>query len=143
MSELISRYLSDVAATLELGREIGRGLRGGEVIALSGDLGAGKTTLAQGLVGSLGYRGEVTSPTFSLVQEYLGGTLDVFHFDFYRVEEEYELLDLGWDDYLDRGGLVMVEWPALFPQLLPKKTRWLELSHKNGGRFIEEIAAFS
>ena len=133
------QILSDAEATLALGREIGREVQSDEVIALVGDLGAGKTTLTQGVVEGLGYREEVTSPTFTLVQEYSGGRLEVFHFDFYRVEEEHELLDLGWDDYLERGGLVIVEWPTLHPQLLPKGTRWLELKHHEGGRVIEAV----
>lgn len=131
--------LPDAAATTALGREIGRAARAGEVIALVGDLGAGKTTLTQGIVEGLGYEEAVTSPTFSLVQEYLGGRLEVFHFDFYRVEDEHELLDLGWDDYLDREGVVIVEWPTLHPDLLPKGTRWLELSHIGEGRIINAI----
>jgi tRNA threonylcarbamoyladenosine biosynthesis protein TsaE len=129
--------LLDADATISLGREIGLIAKAGEVIALVGDLGAGKTTLTQGIVEGLGYEQEVTSPTFSLVQEYLGGRLEVFHFDFYRVEEEHELLDLGWDDYLDREGLVIVEWPTLHSDLLPKHTRWLKLSHIEGGRLVE------
>jgi tRNA threonylcarbamoyladenosine biosynthesis protein TsaE len=131
--------LADAAATNALGREIGRAVSAGGVIALVGDLGAGKTTLTQGIVEGLGYEQEVTSPTFSLVQEYLGGRLEVFHFDFYRVEQERELLDLGWDDYLDREGVVIVEWPGLHPDLLPKQTRWLQLSHQEAGRLVEEI----
>ncbi|MFT6177819.1 MAG: tRNA threonylcarbamoyladenosine biosynthesis protein TsaE [Akkermansiaceae bacterium] len=129
--------LADAAATHALGRELGEAAKAGEVIALVGDLGAGKTSLTQGIVKGLGYPQEVTSPTFSLVQEYLGGRLAVFHFDFYRVEDEHELLDLGWDDYLDRQGLVIVEWPTLHPALLPKNTRWLKLSHVGAGRLVE------
>lgn len=131
--------LPDATATRELGRELGSSARAGDVLALVGDLGAGKTTLTQGVVEGLGFDQEVTSPTFSLVQEYLGGRLDVFHFDFYRVEDEHELLDLGWDDYLDRNGLVIVEWPTLHPDLLPKNTRWLKLSHQEEGRLVEKI----
>lgn len=131
-------FLPDAAATLGLGREIGRVAEAGEVIALVGDLGAGKTTLTQGIVEGLGYREEITSPTFTLVQEYAGGRLEVFHFDFYRVEQEHELLELGWDDYLERGGLVIVEWPDLHPELLPKETFWLELSHREDGRLVGE-----
>ncbi|MDB4265220.1 tRNA (adenosine(37)-N6)-threonylcarbamoyltransferase complex ATPase subunit type 1 TsaE [bacterium] len=138
MPEPLSLSLPDAAATLAFGKSLGEQARAGEVIALVGDLGAGKTTLTQGIMQGLGYRDEVTSPTFSLVQEYLGGRLDVFHFDFYRVEEEHELLDLGWDDYLDRPGLIIVEWPTLHPDLLPKNTRWLKLSHQEEGRLLEE-----
>lgn len=132
--------LADAAATTAFGREIGRVVQAGGVIALVGDLGAGKTTLTQGIVEGLGYEQEVTSPTFSLVQEYLGGRLEAFHFDFYRVEQEYELLDLGWDDYLDRGGVVIVEWPGLHPDLLPKHTLWLKLSHDGKGRIINSMS---
>ena len=135
--------LVDANATLSFGRELGAAAKAGEVIALVGDLGAGKTTLTQGIVEGLGYQNEVTSPTFLLVQEYLGGRLEVFHFDFYRVEDGHELLDLGWDDYLDREGLVIVEWPTLHPDLLPKNTRWLKLSHVEEGRLVEESHAES
>jgi tRNA threonylcarbamoyladenosine biosynthesis protein TsaE len=128
-------HLSNAEETLALGRELGEAAGSGEVIALLGDLGAGKTTLTQGIVRALGYEQEVTSPTFSLVQEYRGGRLEIFHFDFYRVEEEHELLDLGWDDYLERGGVVIVEWPSLFPDLLPPGTKWIRLSHREEGRF--------
>ena len=129
--------LSSAEDTLRLGRELGQAAQEGDVIALLGDLGAGKTTLTQGILSGLGYLKEVTSPTFSLVQEYLGGRLPAFHFDFYRVETEHELLDLGWDDYLDRNGIVIVEWPSLFPQLLPEQTKWIELSHQPGGRLAQ------
>jgi len=129
--------LSSAEDTLRLGRKLGQGAQEGDVIALLGDLGAGKTTLTQGILSGLGYLKEVTSPTFSLVQEYLGGRLPAFHFDFYRVETEHELLDLGWDDYLERNGIVIVEWPSLFPQLLPEQTKWIELSHCPGGRLAQ------
>ncbi|MCX8239700.1 MAG: tRNA (adenosine(37)-N6)-threonylcarbamoyltransferase complex ATPase subunit type 1 TsaE [Akkermansiaceae bacterium] len=138
MSQSFPVLLADSDATLALGRELGQAAQAGDVIALVGDLGAGKTTLTQGIVDGLDYQQEVTSPTFSLVQQYLGGRLEVFHFDFYRVEGEHELLDLGWDDYLDRQGLVIVEWPTLHPNLLPKNTRWLKLSHREEGRLVEE-----
>jgi tRNA threonylcarbamoyladenosine biosynthesis protein TsaE len=129
--------LSSAEDTLRLGRELGQAAQEGDVIALLGDLGAGKTTLTQGILSGLGYLKEVTSPTFSLVQEYLGGRLPAFHFDFYRVETEHELLDLGWDDYLERNGIVIVEWPSLFPQLLPEQTKWIELSYCPGGRLAQ------
>lgn len=132
----LPRVLVDAGETRALGVEIGKSVKAGAVLALVGDLGAGKTTLTQGILEGLDYEGEVTSPTFSLVQEYVGGRLEVFHFDFYRVEEEGELLDLGWDDYLDRGGVVIVEWPALHEELLPRETVWLCLEHVDGGRKI-------
>jgi tRNA threonylcarbamoyladenosine biosynthesis protein TsaE len=139
MSVSFPILLVDAEATLALGRDLGRLAQAGDVIALVGDLGAGKTTLTQGLMQGLGYQEEVTSPTFPLVQEYRGGRLEVFHFDFYRVENGDELLDLGWDDYLDRKGVMIVEWPNLHPDLLPKNTRWLKLSHVEKGRMVETV----
>ena len=139
MSVSFPILLVDADATLALGRDLGHLVQAGDVLALIGDLGAGKTTLTQGLMQGLGYQEEVTSPTFSIVQEYRGGRLEVFHFDFYRIEEEHELLDLGWDDYLDRDGVIIVEWPTLHPDLLPKNTRWLKMSHAEKGRLIEEV----
>ncbi len=136
-SDLFPIDLADSEATVALGHELGKAAKAGETIALVGDLGAGKTTLCQGLMSALGYEGEVTSPTFSLVQEYLGGQLEVFHFDFYRVNDEHELLDLGWDDYIDRKGLILVEWPQLFPELLPADTSWIHLHHLEIGRRAE------
>lgn len=128
------------SATLAFGEQIGREASAGQVIALVGDLGAGKTTLTQGIMKGLGYTEEVTSPTFSLVQEYHGGQLEVFHFDFYRVEHEHELIELGWDDFIERRGLVIVEWPGLFPHLLPSETQWLQLEHAENGRTLQSIS---
>ncbi len=138
-TDLLPARLTDEEATLALGEALGKSALAGGVIALVGDLGAGKTTLTQGVMRGLGYSGEVTSPTFSLVQEYQGGRLAVFHFDFYRVEHEHELTELGWDDYLEREGLVVVEWPGLHPDLLPPETVWIELSHYEGGRRADLI----
>ena len=83
---------------------------------------------AKGLAAGLGFSGEVTSPTFSLVHEYRGGRLPAFHFDFYRIDSADELIALGWDDYLDESGVCVVEWADKYPDLLPEKTRWLRFS---------------
>ena len=101
------------------GHRFAEGLRGGEVIGLDGDLGAGKTHFCKGLVAGLGSDDAVTSPTFALVQEYRGGRLPVFHFDWYRLDSAAELDRIGWDEYLDEGGIVVVEWAGKFPDLLP------------------------
>jgi len=139
MLDVQPHFLPDEASTIALGKQLAETVQAGDVLALIGDLGSGKTTLTQGVMLNLGFEKEVTSPTFSLVQEYHGGRLPVFHFDFYRVKAPEELLDLGWDDYLERGGLTIVEWPALFPELLPQYTLWLKLSHYEDGRWIEPI----
>ena len=89
------------------------------VIALCGTLGAGKTHVSQGIVAGLGSAASVTSPTFTLVHEYLDGRLPVYHFDFYRMDSTAEVLNIGWDDYLDEPGVIVVEWADRFPELLP------------------------
>ena len=112
--------------TAALGHRLAVNARPGEVWALVGHLGAGKTHFVQGVVAGLGASITATSPTFTLVHEYSGGRLPVFHFDFYRLEDASEVLALGWEEYLDEGsGLTLVEWADKFPALLPSSTRWL------------------
>ena len=96
--------------TEQLGAALGRIVRPGTVIAYRGDLGAGKTAFTRGLARGLGYAEPVTSPTYTIVNEYLGGRLPLFHFDMYRLTSPDDLWDIGWEDYLDRGGVCCVEW---------------------------------
>ena len=96
--------------TEAVGASLARQLNSGAVIAYRGDLGAGKTAFTRGLARGLGYTGLVTSPTYTIVQEYLGGRLPLFHFDMYRLASSDDLWDIGWEDYLDRGGVCAVEW---------------------------------
>ena len=96
--------------TERLGERLGKMLRGGEVIAYLGDLGAGKTAFTRGLARGLGISMRVTSPTYTIVNEYTGGRLPLFHFDMYRLSSSDELFDIGWEDYLLRGGVCAVEW---------------------------------
>ena len=103
-------------------------------VALTGGLGAGKTHFTKGLVRGLGGTEEVTSPTFTLVHEYSAGRLPVFHFDFYRIETERELTGIGWDEYLDAGGVCVVEWADRFPDLLPASAAWWSLEPEGPGR---------
>ena len=95
--------------TEALGETLARRLGPGDVVAYRGDLGAGKTAFTRGLARGLGCTGRVTSPTFTVVNEY-EGRLPLFHFDLYRLEGEDALYDIGWEDYLDRGGVCAVEW---------------------------------
>ena len=88
-----------------LGQKLGKAVQPGTVIAFQGDLGAGKTAFTRGLARGLGIRGPVTSPTYTIVQEYLDGRLPLFHFDMYRLHSSEELFDIGWEDYLLRGGV--------------------------------------
>ena len=96
--------------TEAVGAALAKILIPGAVIAYRGDLGAGKTAFTRGLARGLGYAEPVTSPTYTIVNEYLGGRLPLFHFDMYRLASADDLWDIGWDDYLDRGGVCAVEW---------------------------------
>ena len=96
--------------TEKVGAALGKILNPGAVLAYRGDLGAGKTAFTRGLARGLGYAEPVTSPTYTIVNEYLGGRLPLFHFDMYRLASSDDLWDIGWEDYLDRGGVCAVEW---------------------------------
>ena len=96
--------------TENLGAALGKILKPGTVLAYRGDLGAGKTAFTRGLARGLGYKDPVTSPTYTIVNEYLGGRLPLFHFDMYRLGSSDDLWDIGWEDYLERGGVCAVEW---------------------------------
>ena len=96
--------------TEKVGFALGKILTPGTVLAYRGDLGAGKTAFTRGLARGLGYAEPVTSPTYTIVNEYLGGRLPLFHFDMYRLASSDDLWDIGWDDYLERGGVCAVEW---------------------------------
>lgn len=111
------------AETEALGEELGRTIPAGTVIAFTGDLGAGKTAFTRGLARGLGYPGRVTSPTFTVVNEYEGGRLPLFHFDMYRLGGADELFDIGWEDYLRRGGVCAVEWSENVAEALPAAVR--------------------
>lgn len=115
--------IQTVAEMIDCGESVGRALLGGETIALNGDLGAGKTHFCKGIAKGVGASESVSSPTFSLVNEYRSGRIPVFHFDFYRLESAEELLQIGWEDYLDEEGIVLVEWAEKFPEVLPEETR--------------------
>ena len=103
-------HTKSAAETEALGERLAKALRGGEVIAYTGDLGAGKTAFTRGIARGLGIPEGVTSPTFTIVNEYEGGRLPLFHFDMYRLTSSDELFDIGWEDYLARGGVGAVEW---------------------------------
>ena len=120
----MSTILDTPEATYAWGHDLAQSLHPGSVIALCGHLGAGKTQASKGIVAGLGSAADVTSPTFTLVHEYLDGRLPAFHFDFYRMDSAAQVLTVGWDDFLDEPGVVIVEWADLFSELLPPHTRW-------------------
>ena len=105
------RFLTHSASQTErVGSGLAAQLRAGDVIAFYGGLGAGKTAFTRGLAAGLGVTDAVTSPTYTIVNEYLSGRLPLFHFDMYRLSSSEELFDIGWEDYLARGGVCAVEW---------------------------------
>ena len=128
--QFTSRSLSD---TDELGRRVARAAKPGDVLALVGTLGAGKTRLVQGIAAALGNPAErITSPTFVLVNEYMAGRLPVYHFDVYRLKDDDEFLELGAEEYFDREGLTLVEWGDRVEHLLPSRASVIALELTRG-----------
>ena len=113
--------------TEQFGEEVAKSLRGGDVLAFTGSLGMGKTAFTRGLARGLGCRGRVTSPTFTIVNEY-DGKIPLFHFDMYRLGRSDELFDIGWDDYLARGGVCAVEWSERVSDALPDDTIYVDIA---------------
>lgn len=114
--------------TRNAGRRLAESLGPGEVLALCGDLGAGKTHFVKGLADGLGCASTVTSPTFTLLHEYPGGRLPLYHADLYRLQSEEEALSTGLEDYFAAGGVTVIEWADKFPHLLPATARWIRLA---------------
>ncbi len=118
--------------TEQLGCRLGRCLGPGAVVAFTGDLGAGKTAFTRGLAQGLGISEQVTSPTFTIVNEYEGGRLPLFHFDMYRLGSSQELFDIGWEDYLTRGGVCAVEWSENVADALEPDTIYVDIRRGEG-----------
>ena len=132
-------YLSHSETETEAaGQALAAKLRPGDVVAYRGDLGAGKTAFTRGLARGLGCHGRVTSPTFTIVNEYEGPT-PLFHFDLYRLGGEEELWDIGWEDYLARNGVCAVEWSEIAPGALPENTVYVTLRRRPGAAEEREI----
>ena len=123
-------YLShNEAETEALGARLAAVLTPGTVVAYRGGLGMGKTAFTRGLARGLGYAGRVTSPTFTIVNEYDGPT-PLFHFDMYRLPDADALFDIGWEDYLDRGGICAVEWSEQVAEAMPPETVYVTISRR-------------
>ncbi len=133
LADLLPAETASADETRALGRQLAERLEPGDVLALQGDLGAGKTHLAKGIAAGLGLDPEaVTSPTFTLVQEHGDGAL--LHLDLYRIESEEEVARLGLDELLDGDAVALVEWPDRGRDWLPARTVWLRLTHLGGDR---------
>ena len=114
--------------TINAGKIFGRGLGSGDVVALTGELGAGKTVFAQGICEALGVKNSVISPTFTIVNEY-DGLHKVFHFDAYRIESQKDFISIGFEDYLLEEGICIIEWADKIKDLLPERTIWVKFYH--------------
>ena len=112
--------------TIAHGKAFAGTLNPGDVVALSGDLGAGKTQFVKGIAEGVGSMDVVTSPTFTLIQEYEGGTMPVYHADLYRLKSMEEAEDIGLIEVMEADGVTVVEWADKFPELMPAYTRWLD-----------------
>ena len=118
--------------TEAIGQTLGERLNPGTVLAYLGDLGMGKTAFTRGLARGLGCRGRVTSPTFTIVNEY-EGKIPLFHFDMYRLTDSEDLFDIGWEDYLERGGVCAVEWSERISDALPEDTLYVTIARHPDG----------
>ena len=124
----------------ELGRQLAEALEVGDALGMVGELGAGKTRLVQGILEGLASEEVASSPTFSIVHEHMGGRLPAAHFDFYRLQSEEEMLQIGWEEYLDSGMVLLVEWADRFDgRLMPEKTVWLRIERRGENRRLVSI----
>jgi tRNA threonylcarbamoyladenosine biosynthesis protein TsaE len=119
------------AETEAFGRQFARDVHARSVLALTGDLGAGKTQFVKGLVAGLGSSAPVTSPTFTIIHEYPGGRWPIYHLDFFRLEDRQSIARLGLDDYFFGDGVSVIEWADRFPKLIPDQARWIAFEIKS------------
>jgi tRNA threonylcarbamoyladenosine biosynthesis protein TsaE len=117
--------------TESFGRQLAKDLKAGDILALTGDLGAGKTQFVKGLAAGLEVATTATSPTFTLIHEYSGGRLPIYHFDFFRIEDRSSAERLGLDEYFFGDGVSVVEWADRFSELIPQNARWISFETKS------------
>jgi tRNA threonylcarbamoyladenosine biosynthesis protein TsaE len=133
----VKQIVKSAEETRAVAAEFAAGLAPGSLVALTGDLGSGKTEFVKGLAAGLGSPAQVTSPTFTLIHEYRGGRLPLFHMDFYRLTKGQELELIGFDDYLAEPGVCAIEWANRFPELIPADAIWVDISiGENNKRMI-------
>jgi len=122
----VATFISNSPAETEsIGRQFANNVDAGSVLALKGELGSGKTQFTKGLVAGLGSSVLVASPTFTIIHEYPGGRLPVYHFDFFRLEDQESAARLGLDDYFFGDGISVIEWADRFPEFIPEQARWI------------------
>lgn len=124
--------VKSVEETWAVARRFAKDLKPGDVVCLEGDLGAGKTTFTQALAAELGVQGRVTSPTFCIVQEHVGAGVFLVHMDLYRLHSEEDVEAIGWEDYLSRGAIMVVEWPERAGSLIPQSAYHVDFRYREG-----------
>lgn len=131
--------INGVEETVEFGRKLGEEAQPGEILALIGDLGTGKTTLTKSIAEGIGVKEDITSPTFNIVNEYHSGRLPLYHFDVYRLDSGADLIDIGAEEYFDAGGVCIIEWADRVAEILPDDTKviFLEYGSKEGERLYQ------
>lgn len=122
--------------TYKIGFKLGTMLERGDVVCLTGDLGAGKTTMAKAISEALGVKEDVTSPTFTIIHEY-AGRIPVYHFDAYRIRKIEEAEDLGFEEYFYGEGVCIVEWASVIEEIIPEKRLWIHISSGGEGRILD------
>jgi tRNA threonylcarbamoyladenosine biosynthesis protein TsaE len=128
----VATFISNsVPETEAIGRRLAKDVNAGSVLALQGGLGTGKTQFTKGLVAGLGATAAATSPTFTIVHEYPGGRLPVYHFDFFRLEDKSSITQLGLDDYFFGDGVSVIEWADRFSEFIPEQARWISFEIKS------------
>ncbi|WP_418484847.1 tRNA (adenosine(37)-N6)-threonylcarbamoyltransferase complex ATPase subunit type 1 TsaE [Eshraghiella crossota] len=113
--------------TFDFAKKIGENLKSGDVLCLDGDLGVGKTVFTKGVAAGLGIKDDVSSPTFTLIQEYYGGRLPLYHFDVYRIDGPWDMDDLGYEEYFYGEGVCLVEWGSMIKELFPENTIYVRI----------------
>ncbi|WP_101773684.1 tRNA (adenosine(37)-N6)-threonylcarbamoyltransferase complex ATPase subunit type 1 TsaE [Peptostreptococcus faecalis] len=132
-------FLKDENFTYKIGKQIGQKLFPGAVICLNGDLGAGKTTITKSIAKELGIEEDITSPTFTIVNEYMDGKYPLYHFDVYRIGSSEEMYDIGFDEYVYSDGVSIIEWSNLIEDILPKERLDILITYEGEGRNISIV----
>jgi tRNA threonylcarbamoyladenosine biosynthesis protein TsaE len=133
-----TKITNSVVETRELGALFAKSAKAGDVYALVGDLGCGKTEFARGFIGAVCNHADVRSPTFSIINIHQGIEFPVYHFDFYRIKKQDELVEIGYYDYIASQGVVLIEWANMFPEVLPKDVK--EIRFEDAGDCKREIS---
>lgn len=129
---LVATFISNSPGdTQKIGCQLAAELRAGNIVALIGQLGSGKTQFVKGLAAGMDARDEVTSPTFTLIHEYAGGPIPLYHFDFFRLEDRRSAERLGLEEYFFGDGICVVEWADKFPELIPPGAVWISFETKS------------